>query len=256
MNSVGQLGRWLPRRVRDYCRYFIETELRGYPPAAVKYRGSELSPSLDMVLSHYRMKHPQVRYLQVGAFDGISGDPVYSLVEKHSLQGVLIEPQRDAFAKLKANYSRFDPARFVFVNAAIADHDGTASLYKVKADARGPEWLHQIASFDRNIVLRHAQVVPNLESFIETENVSCMTFATLFQQIGIGHVDMLQVDAEGFDAEILRWFDIPLRRPAILRFEHKHLSVANHEQSIGTLVDMGYRFAIHEENTLAYLLPE
>jgi FkbM family methyltransferase len=257
MSLVGRLARWLPSgRLRNYCRNFIETELKGYPQAAVKYRSSELSLNLDMVLSHYRVSHPLIRYMQVGTFDGVSGDPIYPLIEKHGLQGVLVEPQREAFERLKTNYARFDPAAFVLVNAAIAARDGTAVLYTIKPGSKGPEWLRQIASFDRSVVMKHAPVVPDLESFIESEEVRCMTFTTLFTEVGIHHIDLLQVDAEGYDAEILRLFDIPSRKPAIVRFEHKHLSLADHERSIGALVDVGYRFTICGENTLAYLQPD
>lgn len=253
MNLVHKVVQFLPSgRLRRYCRDFIETELRGFPRPLLKYRNSELSISLDMIIAHYRVNHPQVWYLQIGAFDGISGDPIYPLIEKHGLRGILIEPQRDAFERLKANYSRFDPAAFVFVNAAIAAHDGTASLYRIKPDATGPEWLHQIASFDRNIVLSHSQVVPNLESLIETEEVRCITFATLFKETGIRRVDMLQVDAEGYDDEILRLFEVSSRRPSIVRFEHKHLDPTDYGQTVGMLVDLGYRFTICEESTLAY----
>ena len=243
MSLVSRLARWLPSgRLRDYCRNFIETELRGYPQAAVKYRTSELSLNLDMVLSHYRVSHSLIRYVQVGAFDGVSDDPIYPLIEKHALQGILIEPQRDAFERLKANYAHFDPTAYVLVNAAIAARDGTAALYTIKPESQGPDWLRQIASFDRSVVMKHAPVVPNLESFIQSEEVRCMTFTTLFKEVGNHHIDLLQVDAEGYDAEILRLFDIPSRKPAIVHFEHKHLSLADHERSIGALVDVGYRF--------------
>ena len=253
MKLVHEVARLLPSgRLREYCRDFIETELRGFPRPLVRYRDSQLSISLDMIISHYRVHHPEIWYLQVGAFDGVSGDPIYPLIEKHGLRGILLEPQRDAFERLKTNYSRFDPAAFVFVNAAVADHDGTASLYRVKPEARGPEWLHQIASFDRNVVLRHSQVIPNLESLIETENVRCVTFAALFKETGVSRVDMLQVDAEGYDHEILRLFEIPSRRPAIIRFEHKHLRPADYGETVGMLVGLGYRFAVCEESTLAY----
>jgi hypothetical protein len=50
----------------------------------------------------------------------------------------------------------------------------------------------------------------------------------------------------------LRLFNIPLRRPAIVRFEHTHLSIADHEKSIGLLVDQGYRVAASGSDTLAY----
>ncbi len=216
----------------------------------LKYRTFELSLDLDMVLSHYRVEHPKVRYLQVGAFDGVSGDPIYPLIERHALQGIVIEPQKDAFERLKTNYARFP--HFQFVNAAIADHDGCSPLFRIKPGALGPEWLHQIASFDRNVLMWHAHMVPDLESMIETELVRCLTFETLFKEIGIKNVDLLHIDAEGLDAEILRLFDIPARKPAVVRFEHKHLSIADHDEAIGLLVGQGYRVAASGSDTLAY----
>lgn len=253
MNFAHQVARFLGSgRLRRICRDFIETELRGFPRPLLEYRDSQLSVSLDMIISHYRVNHPQVWYLQIGAFDGVSGDPIYPLIEKHRLRGILVEPQSDAFERLKVNYSRFGPERFQFFNAAIADHNGTAPLYRIKAEARGPEWLHQIASFDRNVVLRHSSVIPNLESFIETESVRCITFGTLFKETGISYVDMLQVDAEGYDHEVLRLFEIPTRHPAIIRFEHKHLRPTDYGQAMGMLVDLGYRFTVCDESTLAY----
>jgi hypothetical protein len=98
----------------------------------------------------------------------------------------------------------------------------------------------------------HAHMVPKLESMIETEQVRCLTFDTLFQEIGIEQVDLLQIDAEGFDAEILRLFNLPARKPAIVRFEHKHLSIEDHEKSIGLLANQGYRIAATGSDTLAY----
>jgi len=249
--SVAQtMSRFLPPGLRGRGRDWFETRFRGTPPAMLKYRTFELSLDLDMVLSHYRVEHPNVRYLQVGAFDGVSGDPIYPLIERHGLRGIVIEPQNDAFERLKTNYARFPDFRFV--NAAIADHDGCSNLFRIRPGARGPEWLHQIASFDRKTLMWHAHMVPGLESMIEAEQVRCLTFETLFKEIGIEDVDLLQVDAEGFDSEILRLFNIPVRKPAIVRFEHKHLSIADHEKSIALLVSEGYRVAASGSDTLAY----
>lgn len=250
MRVAQTIARFLPRGLRGRGRDWFETQFRGMPPAMLKYRTFQLTLNLDMVLSHYRVEHPNIRYLQVGAYDGVAGDPIYPLIERHALQGVLIEPQEDAFERLKTNYARFP--HFHFVNAAIAAHDGFSNLYRIRPGARGPEWLHQIASFDRNVLMGHAHMVPNLESMIETEQVRCLTFETLFEDLGNEDVDLLQIDAEGFDAEILRLFNIPVRKPAIVRFEHKHLSIADHEKSIGLLTSEGYRISASGSDTLAY----
>jgi len=78
-----------------------------------------------------------------------------------------VEPQREFFEQLKANYAGFDARRFVFVNAALSDHDCTAVLCRIKAGTPGPEWLTQLASFDRKVIAKHAAVVPGLEFQIE-----------------------------------------------------------------------------------------
>lgn len=253
MDLVGVAVRSLPSGLRSYGRDWFETRFRGTPRGMLNFRSAELKLDLDFVLSHYRLEHPDICYLQIGAFDGVQGDPVYPLIRKHGLHGILLEPQKDAFARLQANYAEF--GGFQFINAAIAAHEGESTLYRIKPEAKGPAWLHQIASFDRDVILRHAHMVPDLEAMIETEKVRCITFATLFGELGLQTVDMLQIDAEGFDAEILRLFDVAKRTPAIVRFEHKHLSPADHAESLAMLVGEGYRFAICGSDTLAYRYP-
>jgi len=253
MGVIRALTRLVPSSLRRYCRDLIDTDFRGVRPALLHLEQSELSLNLDMVLSHYRVDHSKICYLQVGAFDGVAGDPVYPLIERHGLRGILIEPQHDAFLRLKENYSRFGESAFKFVNAAIASDDGSSILYRIKPEARGPEWLHQIASFDRNVLMKHASMVSNLESLVQAEEVRCVTFATVFKEVGIEHVDMLQIDAEGYDAEILRLFNIGARKPAIVQFEHKHLTVLDHKTSVKMLIDQGYKVTACGNNTLAYL---
>jgi FkbM family methyltransferase len=218
----------------------------------MRHPESQLQATLDMVLSHYRQTHPVIRYLQVGAFDGVSGDPIYPLIEKHNLRGCLVEPQGDAFAKLKANYTRFASPDFVFVNAAIGERDGVVPLYRIKPESSGPDWLPQIACLDQSFLLGLSDLVPGLESLIEVEHVPCLTFATLFRRFGIQHIDLLQIDAEGRDAEILELFDVASRRPAIVHFEHKHLSEPVYERCLDSLIPLGYKISIAKDDTLAY----
>jgi hypothetical protein len=65
-------------------------------------------------------------------------------------------------------------------------------------------------------------------------------------------VDLLQIDAEGYDAEIIRLFDVPTRRPAIVRYEHKHLPQDIQEQTVAALIEQGYLLYLSAEDTLAY----
>jgi hypothetical protein len=67
-----------------------------------------------------------------------------------------------------------------------------------------------------------------------------VTFETLFARAGLGGVDLLQIDTEGFDLEVLRLFDVGLRRPAIINFEQIHLSGPDREEAVGLLSAHGY----------------
>jgi FkbM family methyltransferase len=237
-----------------YWRRYRHDLAARFPVPLLHNPESELRVTLDMALSHYRQTHPEIRYLQVGAFDGVLGDPIYPLIEKHGLRGYLVEPQGDAFARLRANYTRFKSPDFVFVQAAIGEQDGTVPLYRIKPGSQGPDWLPQIASLDKKFLAGFADLIPNLESFIEIENVPCLTFATLFQNLGIQRIDLLQIDAEGRDAKILELFDVAHRRPAIIHFEHKHLSEQVYERCLASLIPLGYKISISKDDTLAYLL--
>jgi FkbM family methyltransferase len=250
MALLNTFAKLVPRPLHRRCRDFL---LAWNPLAYLRSHDAELEVTLDSVVSDYGRTHPDIYFLQVGAFDGISTDPLYPLLDKHGLRGVLIEPQRDFFDRLKSNYSRFEESRFLFVNAAIAETDTTRPFYKVRSQADGPEWLHGIASLDRTVLMRHGSSVPELDSLVETEDVRCVTFPSLFRECRIKHVDLLQIDAEGYDGLILRLFDIPNRRPAIVRFEHKHLSTQDYRSCLSLLMNQGYKVAVSRTgDTLAY----
>ena len=66
MNVALTLTRFLPGGLRARGRDWFETRFRGTPPAMLNCRAFTLPLDLDVVLSHYRVQHPEVRYLQVG----------------------------------------------------------------------------------------------------------------------------------------------------------------------------------------------
>jgi len=210
--------------------------------------------TLDLVLSQHCLKTPDdVWFLQVGAFDGVSGDPIYPLVDKYRLKGYLIEPQADALAALKANYARFGRPDFTFVQGAIGERDELVPLYRVKPAPTNPDWFPQVATLDKSFLLGLARYIPNVESLIEEESVPCLTFRTLYQTLDIRRIDLLQIDAEGGDAAILSLFNVRERMPAIIQFEHKHLTRPTHDECLQSLTALGYKISVSRDDTLAYL---
>jgi FkbM family methyltransferase len=212
---------------------------------------SELSPTIDLVLAHYRQRNCSPFCLQVGGFDGVTGDPIYPLIEKYSLHGIVVEPQPWAFERLTANYAKFGN-RFRLVNAAVAPEDGTRTLYYVRPGAKGPEWLPQIASFDKSVLLKHKFASPDLAAHVAAVEVPCVTFSTLLRESTGVSIDVLQIDAEGYDAEILRLYDLRRHQPAIVHYEHVHLRNGENEALVGQLIDLGYMVSVSQFDTLAY----
>src|SRR5262245_12222347 len=67
---------------------------------------------------------PGVTFVQIGAYDGVAGDPIRSLVlESNGWRGVMVEPQPSAFNRLRRNYSD-QASRLTFLNVAISDGIG------------------------------------------------------------------------------------------------------------------------------------
>src|SRR3954468_10330611 len=48
--------------------------------------------------------YSDVAFLQIGANDGVTGDPIRAFVTRYGWHGVCLEPQPEAFARLQATY--------------------------------------------------------------------------------------------------------------------------------------------------------
>jgi hypothetical protein len=107
-----------------------------------------------------------------------------------------------------------------------------------------PEWAPQVASFDRATVERHRRLVHGREIRVQSTPVRTMTFDTLLTETGVGQVDVLQIDTEGYDLEILRLFDVPRRRPRVVNWEHTHLSRRDREAAVTLMMRNGFAVAM------------
>ena len=176
-------------------------ELRRIPKVFVDNPEAELKVTLEHLVAHRMMEGDSDFFVvQVGAFDGKTDDPIHNWITRYGWSGVLIEPQARYFNELRQTYEGF--AKLSLRNVALS-HESGRRLYTVQADTPGvPEWVGTLASFDRSTIVGHQHLVPNLEELIRAEDVECVTFEDLLE--GVERVDLLQVDAEGYDAEIVR----------------------------------------------------
>jgi FkbM family methyltransferase len=219
-------------------------QVKRLPPSLIE-NADEVTLNLNLahLLGALTWPNPGFFFVQVGAFNG--RDALHDLVVRYDLAGIVVEPQASPFQALEATYA--DRPRVELRNVAVGDRDGQRRFYRLREGM--PPWTQQLASFDEANILKHDALVPNLRDNIVSEMIDCVTFETLLT--GRDRVDLLQVDAEGYDATLIGLFDFEHWRPSIVQFEHHHLSRSDHDAAIRRLLDRGYRVALSAGDTIA-----
>ncbi|RYY91426.1 MAG: FkbM family methyltransferase, partial [Comamonadaceae bacterium] len=214
-------------------------------------------PYLDVldVLLHAKVLAGQSPYfVQIGANDGQTGDPLHHLVDRYSLSGLLVEPQPDVYARLLRNCS--GNPRLQFANALVGPGGGCQTLYVPKVGDLVPERLGQAASQDRRqleaVLTLHFQrtnqreALARLPDLIVPIQVPCMPIETLLDRHGVSRVDLLVLDTMGYDFQILQQYPFSRSPPEIIHFEHRLLPRQEHRHCCEFLGERGYRLCMVE----------
>tara|TARA_B110000902_G_scaffold61992_1_gene73254 strand:- start:186 stop:968 length:783 start_codon:yes stop_codon:yes gene_type:complete len=179
------------------------------------------------------LNNSDVTIIQIGSNDGKTGDPIFQLINKRKKwKAIFVEPVPYLYARLKANYG-LNP-RFIFENVAI--NDGSEQIfYAVKSTAKDtypdlPSWFDQLSSFNRDNIINHLN--GKLEPFIEEITLQGLTLHGLFLRNSIDFIDLLHIDTEGYDWKVLSQLQFDKLKPTLILFEHKHLRLAEKQQSL------------------------
>jgi FkbM family methyltransferase len=199
----------------------------------------------DDLITRLSAATPDFLVIQIGACDGLLLDPIHALIVKNHWRGVLVEPQKLEFEKLKNTY-RNELDRIVLENVAISDSEGTRTLYRVKDSELKADWQRGFAS------LLHR---PDARRFT-AEVVPCITLETLLNRHRVSRIDLLQVDVEGYDFEIIKLIDFDKIRPRLIRYEHRHLRPWDKRACKALLANHGYQTLEMQFDTGAVLANE
>ncbi len=218
---------------------------------------------LSDAVAELLQSNPTPFFVQVGGFDGVSFDPLRRQIVEKTLSGLIVEPVPQYFEKLKALYA--GSAQVTPVNCAIAEEDGERTIWRFneKAIERGllPPHFAGIVSFVMEDLLKETgalaascpdeETMAVLRSQLRPVAVQCRTMESLLREHGVSHVDILQIDTEGYDYIILKLFDFARYQPAIVHYEHQHLSPADGTAAEELLRSHGYRLRRSMYDTLA-----
>jgi FkbM family methyltransferase len=209
-------------------------------------------PALHKVLSAYAQAKPDLFFVQIGANDGVIYDPIYRYVKQHPWRGILVEPVGYYFQKLKENYR--DNPRLVFENLAISDRDEVRDFYRIREGIDYlPQWCDGLGTFHREVLLSHRWAIPEIDDYVVTEQVRCVSLVNLLAKHAVEKLDLLSIDTEGHDHAILQQIDFDKIKPSLILYEHQYIGAADRAGWEEKLHGLGYSLTRHLGNTLAFL---
>jgi len=186
--------------------------------------------------------------IQIGANDGSSFDELNYFIKKYKIKSLLIEPIKENFNKLKENYKNLD---FITLeNSAISINNELTHLYRVSPlhEKKYGSHIPAIPSFDKEHLINHG--VKN--KHIIQEEINSITIKDVIKKHNIENVDLLFIDAEGYDGKIVNDFLINLKIRPIIIFEFIHIENNFFKDLINELKNKNYLFFPVNENIYCY----
>lgn len=219
-------------------------DVRRLPVALAERPEAQLTVTLDHIIASRLLEGPQLFFVQIGAFDGRTDDQLHDYVMRYGWRGILVEPQPRPFEELQRTYANCPGLDLR--NVAISERNEVRRLYAIRDMPDLPASAPQSATFDRT-KLEEAGFA---EAQIEVHEVECVPLSDLLAHVE--GVDLLQIDVEGYDAEVIRMFEFERYQPSIVRFENFHISDRDHNEAIARLIDHGYKVAITGIDTVGW----
>ncbi|ARN71587.1 hypothetical protein BST91_08000 [Nonlabens tegetincola] len=206
------------------------------------------------ILSNYSLKSNEFVVLQVGANDGFDNDPIHKFIIRDNWSGVLIEPQQQVYVNyLTKTYSKIKGIKLI--NAAIDNQTGEKDMYIISFSK--DRWATGLASFgeesmkklidsgyiDKHARLQNIRTPEKKDEYIAKVKVTTYSFHDVIKNNDMNHIDLLQIDAEGYDFELLKMFPFDLIKPVFLNFEFSHLNDNDKKDCYNFLSSIGYSYS-------------
>lgn len=203
-------------------------------------------------------------FVQIGANDGLSDDPINHYILKYNWSGVLVEPLPDLMDKLRGTYS--DMTKLIFENSAISPDKNLNSIKRVNpavsSEKLNVNLVQGLASLtpEKNILNKDksknafGERISNLiqDNIIE-EKINVITFSELIEKHKINQIDLLQIDVEGYDFTIVNSIDFSICKPRIIHTEFYNLYDEEKLAYINLLKANNYKILYAKKDILAVL---
>lgn len=150
------------------------------------------------VYEHFFKNRKDGVFVEIGAYDGITGSNTAFFERELGWKGICVEPIPEVFEKLKQTRT------CTCVQAAVAPQAGKASFLHI------PDYAEQLSGIIDVYHPLHKQVIDRVAEGRKQPvviDVECVTFNDLMAKNNISHINFLSVDTEGGEYEILKSID-------------------------------------------------
>lgn len=222
----------------------ISKQLRSFlrKPSASEDFSSDGSNPIDLAFS--LVDRSPMKILQIGASDGGLNDPIAHYLNQNQHDAILVEPLPESFKTLQKRYEAC--SRVKCLNVAIGNQSGEQTLYTISKDC--PYEAKQLSSFSKE----HLRKNGVKERHIRAITVPTFSLPDLVESENFQSIDLLQVDTEGFDAEIVEMALKLASPPRWINFEHLHIPKPRRVRLCALLKKAGYRWIHSSWDTFAW----
>jgi hypothetical protein len=138
------------------------------------------------------------------------------------------------------------------VNAAIGPEAGKFPLYTFDIEDKTiPAWLKGSSSLSRDHVLHCARHLSGIEDRIIEIQVELITVEMLLARIEIKCPDIVVIDAEGYDASIIRQFDLIQLAPKMVVYERESMSPKDADEIQRHFESADFFVYVHGQDSVA-----
>ena len=184
--------------------------------------------------------------IQIGANDGSRFDELNIFIKKYKIKSILVEPINEYFEDLKKNYKNLE--NVYFENSAITVGTKEKEIYAVNYKNLNDydDHIKGISSFDKNHLIKHGVK----SNHILKKKINCISILNLLKKYNISDLDILFIDAEGYDGDILIDFFNSSNQEPILIFEYIHIENKIFKDLVNILSKKNYSYFNINENLI------
>lgn len=175
----------------------------------------------NLLLDFVHQHNGNIFFLNIGANDGLSGDPLAEFIFKYKWRGVLVEPVPYVFKRLKKIYKNIP--NVILENIAISTNNQKNEFWYLENNKNLNSGYDQLGSFDKKKLLDSIKKCNISGGKILKKNIDCLTLEKLLSKNNINKIDIISIDTEGFDYNIIKQIDFKKIKPSLIIFEHVHL---------------------------------